>query len=101
MGAPDLGVSMGLDLYELVLEVEEEFGVRIPDADMQQVESVGDLFAATVKNVVEQHPERFAGDLGYEHEVWERLKALLVYQLGVKPEQIVPSARFFYELGID
>jgi acyl carrier protein len=35
---------MGLDLYEVVLDVEE-FGVAIPDAEMQQVESVGDLKA--------------------------------------------------------
>jgi len=90
---------MGLDIYELVLEVEEEFGVKIPNADMQRIESVGDLFDVTVKNLREQQPERFASSPRCEDEVWERLKALLVDQLALNPEQVVKPARFFDELG--
>jgi len=34
---------MGLDIVELVMEVEEEFGILIPDADYEQISTVGDM----------------------------------------------------------
>lgn len=92
---------MGLDLYEVFLEVEEEFDIRIPEKKTQPVQSVGDFFDITIQFLREQYPERFAVDSQYSEKVWQRLKDLLVRELGVKPEQVEKSARFFYELGFD
>jgi acyl carrier protein len=36
---------MGLDTVELVMEVEDEFGLSIPDADAEQIQTVGQLYA--------------------------------------------------------
>lgn len=35
---------MGLDIVELVMEVEEEFDVRIPDREAERLMTVGDLY---------------------------------------------------------
>lgn len=32
-----------LDLFELVMELEDEFGVEIPSEDLEKLESVGDV----------------------------------------------------------
>lgn len=36
---------MGLDLAELVIDVEEEFGIRITDEEAQRCNTVGELVA--------------------------------------------------------
>lgn len=38
----DLGAD-SLDLFEMVMALEEEFGVEIPTDDLQQIETVGDV----------------------------------------------------------
>lgn len=38
----DLGAD-SLDLFELVMSLEEEFGVEIPSEDLEQIQTVGDV----------------------------------------------------------
>lgn len=38
----DLGAD-SLDLFELVMSLEEEFGVEIPSEDLEKIASVGDV----------------------------------------------------------
>jgi acyl carrier protein len=45
----DLGAD-SLDLVELVMRFEEEFGIEIPDEDAEKIQSVNDAFT-----YVEQH----------------------------------------------
>ena len=40
----DLGVD-SLDLFELVMELEEEFGIEIPSEDLEQLATIGDVAA--------------------------------------------------------
>ncbi len=45
----DLGAD-SLDLFELVMALEEKYGVEIPTEDLEQIATVGD-----VKNYIEAH----------------------------------------------
>ena len=38
----DLGAD-SLDLFELVMSIEEEFGVEIPSEDLEKIATVGDV----------------------------------------------------------
>lgn len=38
----DLGAD-SLDLFELVMNLEEEFGVKIPTEDLEKINTVGDV----------------------------------------------------------
>ncbi len=40
----DLGAD-SLDLFELVMAMEEEFGVEIPTEDLEKIATVGDVIA--------------------------------------------------------
>lgn len=42
--AADLGAD-SLDTVELIMELEKEFGIQIPDEEAQQIKTVGDAVA--------------------------------------------------------
>jgi len=88
---------MGLDTVELVMAAEEEFGLEIPNAEAQQMERVGDLFAFIVRTL----QQRSAPAAVDEADIWRRLTDIIVEQLGVRPEQVTLSAHFIRDLGAD
>ena len=46
----DLGAD-SLDIVELVMALEEEFDIEIPDSDAEKVVTVGDVFDYITENV--------------------------------------------------
>jgi len=84
---------MGLDTVELVMAIEDEFDFQIPNEDASRLESVGDMLLYIVEK---QHIEQEKED-----EIWNRLKNIVISQLGVKPEQVTRDARFVKDLGAD
>lgn len=47
----DLGAD-SLDLFELVMALEEEYGIEIPTEDLEQIATVGDVI-----NYINEHKE--------------------------------------------
>lgn len=47
--AEDLGAD-SLDLFELVMAIEDEFGVKIPNEDLANIKSVGDALTYIENN---------------------------------------------------
>ena len=86
---------MGLDTVDLVLAVEEEFGISIPDSDAAKLGLLGDLHDYIVGAL--RHREESPD----ENQVWERLTAVVVRQLGVRPSEVRRTAHVVHDLKAD
>jgi acyl carrier protein len=87
---------MGLDTVELIMRVEEHFGIEISNAEAAKLETVGLLHGYIVGEL--SQVGRFNGD---RDAVYAQLRELICNQLGIEPEEVVPSARFVDDLGAD
>lgn len=86
---------MGLDSVELLLAIEEEFGVDIPNSDAEKMITVGDVY---------EWLKIHAGNIdpaNSQEQIWRRLVEVFVRQALVSPEQVKPDARIVRDLGID
>jgi hypothetical protein len=81
---------MGLDSVELILAIEEAFALEIPDRDVRDLVTVGQL------------RDYVAARTGCAPEaVWPELVDIVEREGGVKRDRIVPEARIVKDLGID
>ena len=87
---------MGLDSVEIILTVEEEFGLEIPDAEAARMVTVGDLQAFLVVEL-----RRLGRPAANDDKIFERLRDIICRQLGLKPDAVIPAARFVKDLGVD
>jgi acyl carrier protein len=84
---------MGLDTVELIMSAEEAFDIDLPDEETSRVRTVGDFHAL----VMEKLRAKNLAEPGAE-VVMDRLRSLICRQLGVKPGQVTPEARFREDL---
>jgi hypothetical protein len=84
---------MGLDIVEMVMAVEDEFGIEIPNEEAEQSTTVGLLFECVRRRV---EPDAPAGS--FTGPAWDRYLAVVARELGFAPEQLRPSARFVQDL---
>jgi acyl carrier protein len=87
---------MGLDGVELVMSIEEEFGVEIPDRVAEQLQTVGGMHDYVFAKLC----EREGRENVIEAKVWSELLDIIVGQLGVNPDRLHRSARFLEDLGL-
>ena len=87
---------MGLDTVELVMEIEKEFELEIPDEAASNISTVGEMHSWLLTEL-----QRLGRPKVDSAQVYGRLRELICHQLGVKPEAVVPSARFVKDLGAD
>jgi hypothetical protein len=87
---------VGLDTVELVMAIEDGFGIEIPDEKAAAIFTVGDMHAYLVLELARLG--RF--ELG-EQEIYVRMRDLICLQTGVRPSAVVPEARFVQDLRLD
>jgi acyl carrier protein len=88
-------MGMGLDTVELIMAVEEDFGIEIENRDAEKVVTVGDLHQLVCEKLCER------GSPVIEQELYAQLRDLICEQLGVKPEEVVAGASFVDDLRAD
>ena len=88
---------MGLDSYDLVLSVEQHFGVDLPDEKLAQVKSVGHLarlVEAELHDVgVPVPPDKF--------RVLLEVIRITAEHNGVAVDRVRSDTRFVEDLGMD
>ncbi len=88
---------MGVEIVELVMAVEEEFDVDLPNSALEHVETAGELFALVRLHLARRDPQ--APDA--PEEIWRRLVEVVVHETGVDRGRIVPDAAFVGDLRLD
>jgi acyl carrier protein len=86
---------MGLDAVDLVMEIESEFHIEIPNKVAVKIRRVGEMQDYIVQAL------RLRGETPDEERVWERLTAVVVRRLGVRPDRVTRSAEFVKDLHLD
>ena len=85
---------MGLDTVELVMAVEEEFGITISDEEAQDIRTVGDMYQCVLRKVIgTQRATRTS------EETWAALASVIKTQTGVS--QFTKDSRFVEDLMLD
>ena len=83
---------MGLDVVELVMTIEEQYGFTISDADAREMRSVGDLHAYILDHAVPRPDSQ---------ETWNWLRGMIERNFGVPAEKITPEAWVVRDLRIN
>jgi acyl carrier protein len=86
---------MGLDFVELVMAIEDEFQIRIPNDVAPRLLRVGDFHSYVVKSLSE------SGRAVDPDEVWVRLKDVILRECPVREEHITPQAHIIEDFGLD
>lgn len=86
---------MGLDAVEILIAVEEQFGVVFSDEDAAACETVSDLHVRVISKL------RAKGDAADQDTVFVILREIIVAHLGVRADEVIPSAHFIRDLGLN
>ena len=84
---------MGLDIVELIMSIEEEFAIEIPDADAEKLVTVGQI-ADYIAEKQKAPPQD-------QWDIWQRLQALISEHEAIPREKITRHSRLVEDLGLD
>jgi acyl carrier protein len=88
-------IAMGLDTVELIMRVEEDFGIGISDREAEQLTTVGQIHQHVLAAL------RQRGTPADAEKVFSQLREIICDQLGINPEVVVPGASIVDDLGAD
>lgn len=86
---------MGIQLAEIIMAVEREFEIEVPDAEIASLRRVGDLHAFISATLVER------GSGLSSEGVWLKLRDVVAEYLGLPSESISPDTDFIRDLKAD
>ena len=83
---------MGLDVVELVMNVEQQYGFRIPDHEAREMRSVGDLHQYILDHATPR-PDSV--------EAWNWLRDMIAGDFGVPIDRVTRDAWIVRDLRIN
>jgi len=92
---------MGLDFVELVMAVEEKFGIEMEEPDAERFMTVGGMFDYVLEKLNAQDKIGWDDDQWTKERLWIELGELIQDQLGVGVEMIQREKHFVKDLNID
>lgn len=83
---------MGLEIVEVIMRLEEEFDIEIPDEDAERLTTVGQIadYVAEKLMLPEDQRERH----------WNRVQAIVVDEANVPAEQVHRETRLVEDLNL-
>ena len=103
---------MGLDFVEIVMEVEETFGIRFRSEEFSSIQTVGDFVSLIRSRIVAatfgEMTRHLSGTivatrnlhLRTDDLILEKLRPIFSDILNIKPNEIVLSARLIEDLRV-
>jgi len=92
---------LGLDSVQIVLTVEERFGIKISDAEAERLLRVADLHACIARKLKERGAVAEASRDWTDQQLLEEIRDIVVEEVGVPRKRITWDARFHADLRID
>jgi len=89
---------MGLDIAEMVMALERDFQVRLPEEELARIRTVGELYDCVVQQLGIAGVPSQRGP--YEGEVWKRYLDVIERETGADRRRLKPTASFVYDLGL-
>jgi acyl carrier protein len=77
---------MGMDGVEIVMRIEEEFGIDLPDGELASIRTVGDLYQLILTKLE-------IGDSNQTSQSFYRLRRAMMRCLGLPRSAITPKSR--------
>lgn len=83
---------MGLEIIELIMHIEEEFDIHIPDEDAEKFKTVGDIENYVVMRLQAPTMEADA--------VYESLKSIIIHRWQLADSKVFREARLVEDIGL-
>jgi len=101
---------MGLEMVEIIMEVEETFGIQIPDDETAEVVTPGDLYDLIVQRLRTRDSVQSSVEQDYgrpdmrsitwdEDHLWAKLQQIIADVLGIQAADVTREAHFLRDLG--
>jgi acyl carrier protein len=92
---------VGLDSVEIIMDIEDRFGIEITDAEAARCAAVGDLLGCVIAKLEAGETTKPQPAQWTKPQVLEEIRDIIVEQVGVRRDRITLEASLTGDLRID
>jgi acyl carrier protein len=94
-------IPMGLNSVEIIMDIEDRFGIEITDAEAARYACVGDLLGCVMAKLEAGETTKPQPEQWTRSQVLEEIRDTIVEQAGVRRDRITLEASLSGDLRID